>query len=144
VDYNTSKDIRNEVRHNIRQLYKDEQNNIAKECNSNHRKFGITLIVKLKVIIRLTIYLIRGVDHSVETVVNNDLDKANVLSNYFSSVFNIDSCEVVSLCDVKYSTIMDNIIIDVDDVEKHLDNLNVYTSYGPDMLCPRILKELQY
>jgi len=29
---------------------------------------------------------------------------------------------------------MDNIIIDVDDVKKRLDNLNVYKSYGSDML----------
>jgi len=46
-------------------------------------------------------------------------------------------------CDVKCSTVMDNIIIVVDDVKKHLNNLNVYKSYRPDMLNPRILKELQ-
>jgi len=46
-------------------------------------------------------------------------------------------------CDVKCSTVMNNIITDVDDVKKRLNNLNVYRSYGPDMLYPRILKELQ-
>jgi len=40
-------------------------------------------------------------------------------------------------------TAMDNIIIDVDDVKKRLNNLNVYKSNRPDMLYPRILKELQ-
>jgi len=29
---------------------------------------------------------------------------------------------------------MDNIIIDVDDVKKRLNNLNVYKSYGPDII----------
>jgi len=38
---------------------------------------------------------------------------------------------------------MDNIIIDVNDVKKRLNNLSVYKSYGPDMLHPRLLKELQ-
>jgi len=68
--------------------------------------------------------------------VSNALDKANVLSNHFWSVFNIDSCDVVPPGDVKYST--DNTIADVDDVKKHCNNLKVYTPYGPDMLHPRI------
>jgi len=34
-------------------------------------------------------------------------------------------------------------IIDVDDVKKRLNNLNVYNSYGPEILHPRILKALQ-
>jgi len=72
--------------------------------------------------------------------VSNDSDKAYVLSNYFSSYFNIDLCEIVPPCDVKCSTVMDKIIMDVDDAKKRLNNLNV--SYGPDMLHPRILKEL--
>jgi len=36
-------------------------------------------------------------DYGIDTVVSNELDKANVLSNYFSSVINTDSCEVVPL-----------------------------------------------
>jgi len=39
AEYNKYKDIRNEVRNNTRQLYKDEQNNIGKECKSNPKKF---------------------------------------------------------------------------------------------------------
>jgi len=38
---------------------------------------------------------------------------------------------------------MDNVIIDVDDVKKRLNILNMYKSYVPDMLHPRISKELQ-
>ena len=74
---------------------------------------------------------------------SNDLDNANVLSEYFSSVFNTDTSEVLPPCDVKCSTVMDNITLDIEDVEKRLNNLYVYKSYGPDMLHQQILKELQ-
>jgi len=75
--------------------------------------------------------------------VSNGLDMANVIINYFSSVFNIDSCEVVPPYDVKCSTVLNNIIINVDEVKKSINNLNVYKSYGSDSLHPRILRELQ-
>jgi len=39
VDYNKYKDIRNAVRNNTRQLHRDEQNNITKECLSNLKRF---------------------------------------------------------------------------------------------------------
>lgn len=142
VDYNKYKAIRNEVRYNTRQLYKDEQNKIAKECKSNPKKFWNYINSKTKSHNKIEeLYSIN--DNGVETVVSNDLDKANVLSNYFSSVFNTDSCEELPPCDVTCSTEMDNITIDVEDIKKRLNNLNVYKSYGPDMLHPRILKELK-
>ena len=75
----------------------------------------------------------------LQTVVSNDLDKANVLSGYFSSVFNTDSIKVLPACDVKCSVVMHNIMMDTDDVKKRLNNLHVYKSYGHDMLHPRIL-----
>ena len=49
---------------------------------------------------------------------SNDLDKANVLSGYFSSVFNTDSIKVLPPCDVKCSVVMDNIMMDTVDVKK--------------------------
>jgi len=54
VDYNKYKNITNVIRNNTRQLYKDEQNNIAKECYSLWNYINS----KTKVTIRLTIFLI--------------------------------------------------------------------------------------
>jgi len=131
------------TRHNTRQLYNDEQNNIAKKCKSDPKKYWNYNNSKTRSHIKLeNNNLFYTNDHGVDNVVRKDLDKANVANNYFSSVFNSDSCEVVPPCDVKCFTVMDNIIIDVDDVKKRLNNLNMYKSYGPNMLHPKILKEL--
>jgi len=55
VDYIKFKDITNEIRNNTRQLF--EMNKILL-LNQILKGFGITLIVKVKVTIRLMIYLI--------------------------------------------------------------------------------------
>jgi len=55
VDYIKFKDITNEIRNNTRQLF--EMNKILL-LNQILTGFGITLIVKVKVTIRLMIYLI--------------------------------------------------------------------------------------
>ena len=121
---------------------KDEQNNTAKYCKSNPNKFWNYINNKTKSHSKID-ELSYIHDQGVHTVVSNDLDKANVLSEYFSSVFNTDTSEVFPPCDVKCSTVMDNITIDIEDVKKRLNNLNVYKSYRPDMLHTKILKELQ-
>jgi hypothetical protein len=142
VDYDKYKSIRNKVRYNTRQLYKDEQNNIAKYCESNPKKFWNCLNNETKSHSKIDDLSYIN-DQGVQTVVSKDLDKANVLSEYFSSVFNTDTSKVLPPCDVKCSTVMDNITIDIEDVRKRLNNLNVYKSYRLDMLLPKILKELQ-
>lgn len=142
VEYDKYKSIRNKVRYNTRQLYKDEQNNIAKYCKSNPKKFWNYINNKTKSHSKIDDLSYMN-DQGVQIVVSNDLDKANVLSEYFSSVFNTDTSEILPPCNVKCSTIMDYITIDIEDVKKRLNNLNVYKSYGPDMLHPKILKELQ-
>jgi len=38
---------------------------------------------------------------------------------------------------------MNHIIIDTDDILKRLSKLNVFKSTGPDMLHPRVLKEVR-
>ena len=133
VDYDKYKSIRNKVRYNTRQLYEDEQNTIAKCCKSNPKKFWNYINNETKSHSKID-ELSYVNDQGVQTVVSNDLDKANVLSDYFPSVFNTDTSEVFPPCDVECSTVMDNITMDIEDVKKRLNNLNVYKLYGPDML----------
>jgi len=114
---------------------------LLKNVHQILKSFGITLLLKLSHNKIDNISYTN--DHGVETVVSNDLDKANVLINYLSSVFNIDLCEVVPPCNVKCSTVMYKNIMDDEDVKKRLNNLNVYKSYGPDILHQKIMKELQ-
>jgi len=78
INNNKHKDIRNEVRHNTRQLYKDEQNNIAKECKSNPKMFWNYRNSKTKCHNKIGDLSYTN-DHGVETVVSNDLDRAKRL-----------------------------------------------------------------
>ena len=48
VDWDKCKFIRNTVRYNTRQLCKDEQNNISKDCKSNQKKFRNYITNKTK------------------------------------------------------------------------------------------------
>ena len=48
VDYDKCRCSRNKVRYNTRQLCKDEQNNIGKDCKSNPKKFRNYITNKTK------------------------------------------------------------------------------------------------
>jgi len=58
-------------------MYKDELNNIATECKSKPKKFWNYINSKTKSHNKID-ELSYTNDHGVETVVSNDLDKANV------------------------------------------------------------------
>ena len=73
---------------------------------------------------------------------DNDSEKAELLNNFFSSVFtsedSSDSQEFIKDINVQIC----NLSVSPDQMEKALNNLNISKSPGPDKLHPRILKEL--
>ena len=75
------------------------------------------------------------------TTYTDDLDKANILNNYFSTVFTKeDTSNLPSMEDSTYSTI-DSLNLTVDGVSNLLHNLEVHKACGPDGISPRLLKE---
>lgn len=75
------------------------------------------------------------------TIYTDDLDKANILNNYFSTVFTEeDTSHIPSLENGLYPTI-DPLHITVDGVSRLLHDLEVHKACGPDMISPRLLKE---
>ena len=76
------------------------------------------------------------------TLTKNDLEKAEVLNDFFSSVFTTENLSNIPVFNSKSDVLIDKINVSVKDMEDALRTLNVNKSSGPDGLHPRVLKEL--
>ena len=75
------------------------------------------------------------------TVATADLEKAEVLNNYFSSVFTHENLDLIPVFnDLYHGEPLDNFDITTDQVYQRLRELKSNKSPGPDGLHPRILK----
>ena len=72
----------------------------------------------------------------------SDKEKADVLADFFTSVFTKDPGNEMPDIEPKQVPELNDIIITPELVKKKLDNLKVNKSPGPDLLHPRLLKEL--
>ena len=71
----------------------------------------------------------------------DDLSKANMLNNFFTSQTIVDdSNTTLPKINVPENS-LNSINISIEDVKDVLTNLNIYKASGPDLLCPRLLKE---
>ena len=82
-------------------------------------------------------------DKGLEVKTCSDADKAKILNDHFSNVFNKNMTMDFLLMQDKCESDMKHIIIDTEDIVKRLGNLNVIKSPGPDMLHLRVLKEIR-
>jgi hypothetical protein len=62
------------------------------------------------------------------------------LNRYFKSVYIEDSDNQLPNFEAKTSSVINDIHINLDDVEKKLSNLDVRKSIGPDSVHPYVLK----
>ena len=71
-----------------------------------------------------------------------DKERANILNNYFASVFTKEKDENLPHFEERYITHpLDELEITSETVEKSLSSMKAGKSQGPDMIHPRILKE---
>ena len=122
----------------VKQARKDEQKKIAKKIISNPKQFWSYVNSKTK--IRQAIPTLKC--KTTEKDCTTDIDKANVLSNQFSSVF-VNEC-VASMPEIApefKDCILEDLMITEELVLKKLLVLNVCKSMGPDGVHPRVLKE---
>ena len=75
------------------------------------------------------------------TTTNNDLDKANVLNDFFSSVFVCEGDSLSPPFSADFTNILNNVNVTIKDMEKQLKSLKVNKSPGPDGIHPRFLVE---
>ena len=73
--------------------------------------------------------------------VTDDRSKADILNNFFSSVFTKETGELPPF-DVQVDNDICDVIINVQKVRELLKSVNTSKSTGPDEIHPRFLKEL--
>ena len=131
--------LRNKVRKITRQLQKNREKDVANTAKANPKKFWQY--------INRTTKIVAGIG-DLETPSNgltgNDKDKAEILANFFSSVFtqeNMENMPTVTMS--KSNGGLESYEIGVEDVRKKLSILNPNKSPGSDNLHPRILREMK-
>lgn len=72
---------------------------------------------------------------------SSDVDKANILNNFFASVFTKEGDSVIKELTPKPLDLLQELNVDADKVKKLLQGLNPAKYCGPDECHPRMLKE---
>ena len=137
------KAIRNAIRKETRKITKNEQQSIAAECKTNPKKFWNYVNKRRK--INSGIGDLNSVDtHGNIITITKDVDKANVLGNFFSSVFTDEKDYSNSIPQKSTHFDMNGINFDEEKILDKLNHLNTTKSPGPDNIHPRILYETRY
>ena len=130
---------RNESDAEVRKTKSQFEKQIAKDCKSNPKFFWKYVQEKSKQTTGIS-----PLDKGDGVFVNDDIDKADVLNAFFSSVFTREDTNNVP--EAKEGTESKNIyltdIVITPRIKDKLKQLNNCTAQGPDGIPPRVLKEV--
>ena len=116
----------------------DYEKQIAAGIKNDPRSFWRYVQSKLK-----TKDKIEALQDSTQNLQYSSEEKAILLNNFFTSVFTQELDQnIPNLPEKVPDTILENIIINPEDVMKHLNALNITKSAGPDNMHPKLLREL--
>ena len=136
------KKYRNLVRKQSRNVIKTVQTSIARSCKGNPKKFWQYVNSKSNCV--SNIGNIKIVEDSNTKYVTDVFEKVEVFSNYFSSIYTVETnVDCIQFESVMPSNAMPQIFITEMDVGTKLNELKINKSCGPDMLHPRVLYELR-
>ncbi len=78
-------------------------------------------------------------------IVNEDTEMANILNDFFASVFTDEDLGDIKLFAARHNdnTYLNSIHITERDILEAVNNINVNKTPGPDKISPRILKKSQ-
>ena len=137
-DHKMYRRSRNQVRWECRQAAKNHERSIANDAKSNPK--GVFNYAKKKMKTKTGIADLTKEDGSLAY---SSEEKANVLNDFFSSVFTIeDKTNIPNIPRQKNVQPITTIKIKESEVRKRLEKLNPNKATGPDGIPPRILKEL--
>ena len=134
--------LSNQVKNLTTKAKKDLEKKIAKESKTNPKKFWNYVSRKSKVKQGIPDLVYEDEDSNEKTT-TSDKEKAEVLSNFFSSVFTHEDLQDIPTPDKKsFKNWLKTITISKEKIKKKLLQLKISKSQGPDELHPRLLKEL--
>jgi hypothetical protein len=138
VDYLQYARARNQARWECRKAEKDFERKIAMEAKQNPKAFFNYAKSKMK-----TKTSVSELERQDGSKVSEDSDKAEVLNDFFSSVFTReDMSNMPDFPDRFFNETLTELHITRDMVLKKLEQLKPSKSPGPDGLHPRVAKEL--
>ena len=138
ADFERYKRIRNQVNDDARNAKRSYERRIAKKAKRESKHFW--KYVKRKVKSQSGVTNLQKTD---STLTKSDQEKAEVLNEYFSSVFTRENLDnIPDIPDKQFGKPLDSLIIDISVVEKVLKDLNAGKSMGPDELNPLLLKTM--
>ena len=137
------KKIRNNIRKETRNIYKTEQNEIAKASKKNPKKFWN--YVKSKTTTMSSIGDINcNLDGHDKFIIHDD-KKAAAFCDHFTNIFTKETDEdKENIIKRMHTEDMIQPNFDKETVLRKLEGLNINKSPGPDLIHPRILYELRY
>jgi hypothetical protein len=121
---------------------KNKEIEIAKDIKNNPKKFWQYTKSKTKTRTGISDLIINN-ENGVETLINSDKDKANTLSDLFSSVFTTETTDnYPSLEGINISYNMDTLVIEEEKVKNRLHELNISKSPDPAFLYGVYISQL--
>ena len=131
--------VRNQVRTLTRKITKQFEKQIAQEVKTNPKKFWKYARSRTKMKSSLP-DLFKDDDKTEST--NSDKEKANVLADFFTSVFTIEGDGKMPDIEKVDVPPLETMIIIKEKIKKKLNNFKISKSPGPDGIHPRVLKEV--
>jgi hypothetical protein len=134
-DYTTYCQARNQAKQAVRKAVKMYEHNIASQCKKSPKNFYKYVRSKTK-----TKTGIGNLKHD-GGVAQTDSQKAEILNDFFVSVFTKEDSNIPEFNKRDYNTILELPTITETEVKKKLAKLNPSKTPGPDQIHPRLLKE---
>ena len=138
ADYLLYTQARNQAKNACKKAVKDFEKDIARKAKSNPKAFYA--YARSKMATREGVSDLSDNNGKQETT---DREKADMLNEFFCSVFTKENLDSVPKCESKkLKTELSSINIDTNTVLKLLRTLDVSKSAGPDGMHPKVLKEM--
>lgn len=130
---------RNKVSTELRKSKYQYEKDLASKIKDNNKLFWSYVRSKAK-----TKVSVCKLDKGNGELSSNDQETADVLNNYFASVFEQESDqELPNFEELTYNNVLENIIISEGLVAKAIKQVKPGKSQGPDMIHPKIIREAQ-